>query len=90
MRRLEAGEKLCLLDVREADEVAANPLPIEGTKVITFGELRDHWEEIPKDCPIITVCGLGIRLRSSLHNARIRTWPSDFSPGRTLGCKFLL
>ncbi|MDR3539836.1 MAG: rhodanese-like domain-containing protein [Desulfosporosinus sp.] len=61
IRRLQAGEKLCLLDVREREEVAADPLSIEGAKVITLGELRDRWEEIPKDCPIITVCGLGIR-----------------------------
>jgi NADPH-dependent 2,4-dienoyl-CoA reductase/sulfur reductase-like enzyme/rhodanese-related sulfurtransferase len=61
VRRLEAGEKLCLLDVREREEVEADPLPIEGTLVITLGELRDRWEEIPKDIPVITVCGLGIR-----------------------------
>ncbi|SPF37439.1 putative sulfurtransferase [Candidatus Desulfosporosinus infrequens] len=39
----------------------ANPLSIEGIKVITLGELKHSWEEIPKDCLIITVCGLGIR-----------------------------
>lgn len=61
VRRLQAGEKLCLLDVRELEEVGASPLSIEGTMVITLGELRDRWEEIPKDIPVITVCGLGIR-----------------------------
>lgn len=60
-RRLNAGEKLCILDIREPDEVAANPLSLNGTVVISLGELRERWEEIPKDSIIITVCGLGIR-----------------------------
>ncbi|MHB8074851.1 FAD-dependent oxidoreductase [Desulfosporosinus fructosivorans] len=61
LSRLQAGEKLCLLDVREPDEVAANPLSVEGTKVIALGELRERWEEVPKDSLVVTVCGLGIR-----------------------------
>ena len=61
VRRLQAGEKLCLLDVREPEEVGANPLSIEGTKVIALGELRERWEEIPTNSLIVTVCGLGIR-----------------------------
>jgi len=60
-RRLEAGEKLCILDIREPEEVAANPLSVNGTKVIGLGELRDRWEEIPRDSLVVTVCGLGIR-----------------------------
>lgn len=59
--RLQAGEKLCLLDVREPEEVAANPLSIEGSMVITLGELRERWKEVPKDSLVVTVCGLGIR-----------------------------
>lgn len=59
--RLQGGEKLCLLDVREPDEVAANPLSIKGTIVITLGELRERWKEVPKDSLVVTVCGLGIR-----------------------------
>lgn len=60
-RRLNSGEKLCILDIREPNEVAAKPLPVKGTKVISLGELRERWEEIPRDCLIVTVCGLGIR-----------------------------
>ena len=59
--RLQAGEKLCLLDVREQEEVAADPLSIEGTIVIPLGELRDRWKEVPTNSLIVTVCGLGIR-----------------------------
>ncbi|KUO75782.1 MAG: pyridine nucleotide-disulfide oxidoreductase [Desulfosporosinus sp. BRH_c37] len=59
--RLQAGEKLCLLDVREPDEVASYPLPIKGTMVIRLGELRDRWQEVPRDSLVVTVCGLGIR-----------------------------
>ncbi|HBP65627.1 MAG TPA: pyridine nucleotide-disulfide oxidoreductase [Desulfosporosinus sp.] len=61
LKRLEAGEKFCILDIREPDEVAANPLSLEGTKVIALGELRERWEEVPTDSLIVTVCGLGIR-----------------------------
>jgi len=59
--RLQAGEKLCILDIREPEEVAANPLSIEGTKVIALGVLRERWREVPTDSLIVTVCGLGIR-----------------------------
>lgn len=59
--RLQAGEKFCILDIREPDEVAANPLALEGTMVIGLGELRERWKEIPRDSLIVTVCGLGIR-----------------------------
>lgn len=61
LRRLQAGEKLTILDVREPEEVDASPLPIEGTIVIGLGELRERWEEIPTDSLIVAVCGLGIR-----------------------------
>ena len=60
-KRLEAGEKLCILDIREPEEVAASPLSLKGTKVIALSELRKRWEEIPTDSLIVTVCGLGIR-----------------------------
>ncbi|HEY8909421.1 MAG TPA: FAD-dependent oxidoreductase [Desulfosporosinus sp.] len=59
--RLQTGEKLCILDIREPNEVAASPLALEGTKVIALGELRERWQEIPTDSLIVTVCGLGIR-----------------------------
>lgn len=61
VKRLNAGEKLCILDVREPEEVNASPLPFEGTKVIALGELRERWQEVPTDSLIVTVCGLGIR-----------------------------
>jgi pyruvate/2-oxoglutarate dehydrogenase complex dihydrolipoamide dehydrogenase (E3) component/rhodanese-related sulfurtransferase len=61
IKRLQAGEKLCILDIREPEEVAASPLPIEGTKIIALGELRERWKEVPTDSLIVTVCGLGIR-----------------------------
>lgn len=58
---LKAGEKLCFVDVREAEEVVANPFSIEGTKLIPLGELRDNLKNIPVDSLIITVCELGTR-----------------------------
>jgi len=29
--------------------------------VIRLGELRDRWQEVPRDSLVVTVCGLGIR-----------------------------
>lgn len=55
-KTLRSREKLCILDIREPDEVAANPLTVNGTMVIGLGELRKRWEEIPRDSLIVTVC----------------------------------
>lgn len=61
VRRLQAGEKLCFVDVREFEEVAANPFPIEGTMIIPLGKLRENLKDIPMDSLIVTVCELGTR-----------------------------
>ena len=58
---MSSGASQVFFNVREAEEVGASPLSLEGTMDITLGELRDRWEEIPKDAPVITVCGLGIK-----------------------------
>lgn len=58
---LKAGVPICFLDIREYDEVSANPLQEQDVLVIPAGELRNRYMEIPGDRPVIVVCGLGIR-----------------------------
>jgi len=58
---LAAGQKYCFVDVREQDEVQANPLPLPDVLHIPLGELRGRWPDIPAEQTAITVCELGIR-----------------------------
>lgn len=57
--RLDAGEKLHLIDVREDEEVAAGMIP--GAKHIRLGTLPDRLSEIPKDEEVIFICRSGGR-----------------------------
>ncbi|RUS48357.1 rhodanese-like domain-containing protein [Cohnella sp. AR92] len=57
--RLEAGEKLHLIDVREDDEVAYGM--IEGARHIAMGEIPDRLGEIPRDEEVIFICRSGNR-----------------------------
>lgn len=61
LRYLADGKEIYFLDVREYEEVEANPLPLEGVMNIPLGELRQRWEEVPKASTVVTVCELGIR-----------------------------
>ncbi len=56
-----AGVPVCFLDIREPDEVRVKPLQEKEVLVISAGELRDRYHEIPVDRPVIVICGLGIR-----------------------------
>lgn len=62
MQRLADGKKMWFLDVRERDEVKANPLPLDQVLTIPLGELRDRCcNTIPLSAPLVAVCELGIR-----------------------------
>lgn len=58
-RRLDDGEELQLLDVREADEWAR--CRIEGSTWIPLGELSVRHVELDPDRPLVIVCHHGIR-----------------------------
>ncbi|MBK8974358.1 MAG: FAD-dependent oxidoreductase [Planctomycetes bacterium] len=51
-------EALCI-DVREADEFAANPLP--GARNVPLSQLRARLDEIPEGVPVLVTCGVGQR-----------------------------
>ncbi len=58
---------LTIVDVRQSDEVVATPLAENNAQNIPFGELREKWEEIPGDRPVIIVCAKGIRSAESVR-----------------------
>jgi sulfur-carrier protein adenylyltransferase/sulfurtransferase len=58
-RRLDAGDKLFILDVREPNEYQINR--IEGSTLIPLGELPRRYAELPKDVEIIAQCKSGAR-----------------------------
>ena len=58
-RRLEAGEDLVLLDVREPAEIAV--CRIEGSLWIPMGELALRHAELDPERPTVCVCHHGVR-----------------------------
>jgi sulfur-carrier protein adenylyltransferase/sulfurtransferase len=60
-RRLDAGEKLQVLDVRESWELAIARLP--GSIHIPLGELPTRLQELKHDSDIIAMCKSGGRSR---------------------------
>jgi rhodanese-related sulfurtransferase len=67
-RRLAAGERLFLLDVREPEEFAQ--ARIAGSALIPLGQLARRAAEIPRDAPVIAVCRSG--QRSGVATAMLR------------------
>lgn len=57
--RLDRGEQLSIVDVREDEEVAEGMLP--GAIHIPLGQLPDRLNEIPQTEEIILVCRSGNR-----------------------------
>lgn len=58
-RRLAAGERLFVLDVREPDEFAE--ARIEGSVLIPLSQVAMRSSEIPRDRPVVAVCRSGSR-----------------------------
>ena len=57
--RLDNGESLLIIDVREDEEVAAGMIP--GAKHIPMGTIPERIADIPKDREVIMVCRSGNR-----------------------------
>jgi len=56
---LQDGSDAQIVDVREADEVAAGM--IAGARHIPLGELRSRFAELDKSRPVVAVCRSGRR-----------------------------
>lgn len=61
--RLEKGEKLQIIDVREPGEVASGKIP--GAKNIPLGQIPRRLNEIARDVETIMVCRSGGRSGSA-------------------------
>jgi sulfur-carrier protein adenylyltransferase/sulfurtransferase len=58
-KRLDSGDKLFILDVREPNEYQINRIP--GSTLIPLGDLPRRYQELPSDVEIIAHCKMGGR-----------------------------
>jgi rhodanese-related sulfurtransferase len=58
-KRMDAGDDLFILDVREPNEYQINRIP--GSTLIPLGELPRRYQELPQDREIIAHCKMGGR-----------------------------
>jgi rhodanese-related sulfurtransferase len=58
-QRIETGEDLVLIDVREDEEVAYGMIP--GARHIPMGEIPQRMKEFPADTEVIFICRSGGR-----------------------------
>jgi adenylyltransferase/sulfurtransferase len=64
LSRLNSGEDIFLVDVREEEEHADFNI---GGKLIPLTDLMDHLDEIPKDREVILYCKLGVRSQIAIQ-----------------------
>ena len=57
--RLQQGEELLILDVRQPDEYQAGH--VTGSQLIPLDQLALRLDELPRDRPIVAVCRSGNR-----------------------------
>ncbi|WP_373229865.1 rhodanese-like domain-containing protein [Cohnella sp.] len=57
--RLDAGEKIHLIDVREDEEVAQGMIP--GAIHLPLGQVPQRLDEIPREEEVIIICRSGYR-----------------------------
>ena len=90
-RRLDAGERLCVLDVREPWEVAIASLP--GSVHIPLNQIPLRLKELDADSDIIVMCKVGGRSRRAAEflarsgfakvanlSGGIDAWTADVDP----------
>ncbi|WP_167146437.1 rhodanese-like domain-containing protein [Actinomyces sp. ZJ308] len=63
--RLEAGEDLVVLDVREPDEVARSA--ISGSVNISLGQVVDRMSELDPARPTAVICAGGVRSAKAIE-----------------------
>ncbi|WP_442595590.1 rhodanese-like domain-containing protein [Neobacillus sp. D3-1R] len=64
-KKLESGEKLDLIDVREDEEVATGMIP--GAKHIRMGTIPENLHQLDKDKEYIMICRSGNRSGNVCH-----------------------
>jgi len=66
--RLDAGEPVTMLDVREPSETAGGIIP--GALRIPLGQLQARWEEVKDANEIVCYCAMGARSLQAAHFLR--------------------
>ena len=66
--RLDAGEPVTMLDVREPSETAGGIIP--GAIRIPLGQLQARWEEVKDANEIVCYCAVGARSLQAAHFLR--------------------
>jgi adenylyltransferase/sulfurtransferase len=64
-QRMDKGDDLFILDVREPNEYQINRIP--GSTLIPLGELPRRYQELPKDREIVTQCKMGGRSAKAME-----------------------
>ena len=67
-RRLDAGDDLLILDVREPNEYQVNRIP--GSTLIPLGELPRRYQELDPDREIVAQCKMGGRSAKAMEFLR--------------------
>lgn len=65
LEKINAGETVHLIDVREEDEVAQGMIP--GAKHIALGEVPAHLDELDQSKSYIIICRSGGRSGNACH-----------------------
>ena len=73
--RLEAGEGLVVLDVREPHEVAE--AAIEGSVNIPLGQVVERVGEIDSSRPVAVICALGGRSARAIEALEAAGYPGE-------------
>lgn len=81
--RLNAGESIFILDVREPAEVAEWAFP--GAVNIPLGQLGDRTDELPTDRPIVVTCHMGGRSATATQALVKAGWRAENLVGGALG-----
>ena len=79
-QRLDAGEDIYLLDVRNPEELAEHGM-IEGAVNIPIDQLEARMAEVPKDKPIVTYCMRGGRASRAAELLRANGYEQPIESG---------
>jgi sulfur-carrier protein adenylyltransferase/sulfurtransferase len=71
-QRLDRGDELTIIDVREESEWEIGNLGTHGARLIPLGELPDHADEIDPNEEIVLQCRSGARSAKALEYLRAR------------------
>lgn len=73
--RLDRGEALTIIDVREPGEWAIANLEAHGARLIPMGEIPERLDEIDPDAEVVLQCRSGVRSARVLEFLRAHEYP---------------